>query len=158
MGFDVAQWNQHAAVSRCLLELARRKHRRLFEPAQFVAGRLAKYPHWAAAPGQADVLVACELAKDLGLAATAKVTIDPDQMIREAQSKSFAGALLFLERWPGEDDPRRLEIVDHCVLALELDEKFFKVWNPFQDGSAAESPWSWKSWSKLMMHGLVLSR
>ena len=68
------------------------------------------------------------------------------------------GALLFLERWPGAENLLRLELVRHCVLAVELDEKFFKVWNPFQDGSATESPWSWKSRSKLAAHGLVRSR
>jgi hypothetical protein len=158
MAFDAAKWNEHAAVSRCLLELLRRTQRRQFDPAQFVAGHLKRYPQWASTPGSADTLVACELARSLGLATQARVSVDPDQVIREARQPGYAGALLFMERWPGEEDSRRLELVDHCVLALQFDEKFFKVWNPFQDGTAAESQWSWKSWPKLMMHALVLSR
>jgi hypothetical protein len=158
MAFDRTQWNENAAVTRCLLELMRRSHRRNFEPAQFVAARLQKYPHWATQPGRADHLVCCELIRELGLAGSVRALLDPDQIMREAKQPGYAGALLFLERWPGAEDPRRLEVVEHCVLALEFDEKFFKVWNPFQDGTALESPWSWKSWSKLAMHGLVLAR
>lgn len=158
MAFDPAKWNEHAAVSRCLLELLRRSQRRHFDPAQFVAGHLKQYPHWARTPGSADTLIACELARALGLATHAKVSVDPDQIIRESKEPGYAGALLFMERWPGEEDSRRLELINHCVLALQFDEKFVKVWNPFQDGTAADSQWSWKSWTKLMMHGLVLSR
>jgi hypothetical protein len=158
MRFDPAKWNEHAAVSRCVLELLRRRERRVFDPAQFVAARLKQYPHWQHVPGAADTLIACELVRELGLANSVKTTIDPDQLIREAKEPGYTGALLFLERWPGEEDSRRLEVLNHCVLALQFDEKYFKVWNPFQDGTASESQWSWKSWSKLMMHGLVLAR
>src|SRR5262245_10921143 len=158
MAFDAHKWNEHAAVSRCLLELARRTQRKTIEPAKFVAEHLKKYPHWAAAPGSADTLVACELIRDLGLATAVKTSSDPDLIIQEAKLPGYVGTLLFLERWPGEEDARRLELVNHCVLAVQFDEKFIKVWNPFQDGSATESSWSWKSWTKLMMHGLVLSR
>lgn len=158
MAFDLTRWNECAAVSRCLLELVHRTHHHRVEPAAFVASHLKKYPHWAEAPGRADLLVACELIRELDLARTARTSIDPDEIIRESKQPGYAGALLFLERWPGADDPRLLDHVEHCVLALEFDEKFFKVWNPFQDGTANESPWSWKSWPKLEMHGLVLSR
>jgi hypothetical protein len=158
MSFDISKWNECAAVSRCLLELAHRTQQRRLDPAQFVAGHLEKYPHWAEAPGSADMLVTCELIRELDLARTARTSTDPDEIIRESKQPGYVGALLFLERWPGADDPRRLDHVEHCVLAVQFDEKFFKVWNPFQDGTASESPWSWKSWPKLEMHGLVLSR
>lgn len=158
MAFDMSKWNECAAVSRCLLELVHRTQQRRLDPAQFVAGHLRKYPLWAETPGSADMLVTCELVRELDLARTARTSIDPDEIIRESKQPGYVGALLFLERWPGADDPRRLDHVEHCVLAVQFDEKFFKVWNPFQDGTATESPWSWKSWPKLEMHGLVLSR
>ena len=158
MAFDIAKWNECAAVSRCLLELLQRTQQRRVEPAQLVAAHLEKYPHWAEAPGSADMLVACELIRELDLARTARTSVDPDEIMRESRQPGYVGALLFLERWPGADDPRRLDQVEHSVLAVQFDEKFLKVWNPFQDGTASESPWSWKSWPKLQMHGLVLAR
>ena len=158
MAFDIARWNEGAAVSRCLLELVRRTQGRTLDPAQFVAAHLARYPHWAAAPGSTDTLGACELAREMGLATSVRVSVDPDQVIRESKQPGYAGALLFLERWPAADSSWQLSQVSHCVLAVRFDEQFLLVWNPFQDGSASESPWSWKSWPKLMMHALVLSR
>jgi hypothetical protein len=158
MKFDRRQWNESAAVTRCLLELVRRAQKRTLDPAQFVADHLGKYPHWAVTPGRADTLVACELIRELGLANAVKTSVDPDQIIRDSKQPDYVGALLLLERWPGAEDPRRLEVHEHCVLATQFDEKYFQVWNPFQDGTASESPWSWKSWAKLEMHGLVLTR
>jgi hypothetical protein len=158
MGFTTAAWNEHSEVSRCLLELLRRTQDRMIDPEQFVAGHLARYPQWADRPGAADTLIACELARALGLAATAQVSLDPDQLIRDAKRPDHVGTLLFLERWPSPENPLRLEPLRHCVLATQFDERFVRVWNPFHDGTAQESAWSWKSWPKLMMHGLALFR
>ena len=158
MSFDAASWNAHASVCRCLLELVRRTQRRVIDPAAFVAAHLEKYPGWAGAPGETDILITGELIKELGLADTVQVYIDPDRLIRETKEAGYVGALLFVEKWPDLDDPARLNPVYHCMLAVELEEKGFTVWNPFQDGSVRESAWSWKSWYKLMMRGMVLSR
>ncbi len=72
MAFDISRWNECAAVSRCLLEMVHRTQQRRVEPAPFVAGHLKQYPHWAEAPGRADMLVTGELIRELELAQTAR--------------------------------------------------------------------------------------
>jgi hypothetical protein len=158
MSFDPASWNAHASVCRCLFELVQRTQHRTIDPAQFVATPLAEHPAWAAAPGSTDTLATCALVRELGLANDVQIYIDPDRLIRETKQAGHVGTLLFVEKWPDLDDPARLNPVYHCMLATELDEKYFKVWNPFQDGTVRESDWSWKTWYKLMMRGMVLSR
>lgn len=158
MSFDIDKWNQAGCTVRCILELVRRKQGRTILPQQLVSDYLSDFPVWAIVPGVANTMLTCSLIEKLKLANVAKSFVDPDRIIKESKEKDYVGTLLFTERAVDPKDPARLNLDNHTMLALEFDEKYFKVWNPYQDGTARDDyPLSWKRWYQWYMHGLVLS-
>ncbi len=44
------------------------------------------------------------------------------------------------------------------MLATDIRDEYFKVWNPYVEGHAEEEAYSWDRWSEWMMHGLILDK
>ncbi len=75
--------DRYGAACRCLLRLREDSGAALLPDGTFIARHLARFPAWQDRPGETDLLALLELARELGLAATAEVYRDYDHVARD---------------------------------------------------------------------------
>lgn len=48
------------------------------------------------------------------------------------------------------------DFVDHCSLLRKIDHQHFRIWTPFNDGTAAERDFETSLWEKKACHAVIL--
>ena len=147
----------YGCVCRSLLELCRRRGFFIKEK-DFLNQFSSKYPEWFSQPGNADLIILCEICKTLGLAQKINLTIDKDLIqtsFKDFRERRNNGILIFTERWPNKKG--ELGHTYHCMLLIDANKKGLKCWTSTQKGRHKILRLKWKDWDIRMFHGLVLN-
>lgn len=146
--------NQFGAACRCLLRLREDTGQPGLSDALFISQYLTRYPAWRDRPGETDLFVFCDLARELKLAERVESFRDYDRILQE--HRAGRGIIVVTERTPNQS-PDTSPDQRHALLLVKMNEAHFSVWCPFVSGlsdvlPAAERAW-WDNWFSI---GLVL--
>jgi hypothetical protein len=137
------------------MELQRRKGQPVLSVQALYDKFLPKYTFWAHRPGGTNTSTLCELVRELGIAATANVFIDPSKIVQESGRPEYVGLVGMTERLPVGNG---VAIFYHALL-IDPRDADFDAWNPLADGTELNWPnLAWQKWADWKMHGLVLYR
>jgi hypothetical protein len=148
--------DRYGAACRCLLRLREDSGAALLPDGTFIARHLARFPAWQDRPGETDLLALLELARELGLAATAEVYRDYDRVA--AEHRAGRSVLAFTERAPRQTEPASAPL-RFATVVVAMDPTAFTLWRPYPSGLSdvlPPAPREW--WDRWCAVGLVLSR
>ena len=154
MPFELKEWNIHACVCRCLVELQRRRGEQLADE-DIYNFLVAEYPAWVVQPGAMDTMGFCRVVREFKIGKYVETFIDAERIFEESKRAGFVGLVGITERLAISNKPG-LSKTYHGLLITPKEDQF-DVWCPKGDGTFTEFQAPWSTWYQWMLKGHVIA-